>query len=331
MAHLPSGLGAADKAIVSPEAQTSGTVFLVRPARFGFHAEAARSNVFARRTEVDPGAALREFDALAEALDQAGVETLVLQDSSEPAKPDAVFPNNWVSFHPDGTLVLYPMATAARRLERDPEGARALLSSRGFEVRRLIDLSPLEQGGRFLEGTGSLVLDRPRRRAFASLGPRTDESAVAEFDRQLGFETFLFHARDHAGQPIYHTNVLLSLGSRFALLCSECVDRDDRPRLMAELEASGRRLVEVSYEQMRRFACNIIELQGRGGPLIALSSTARRSYSPGQLRQLESFGALVEADIPTIEAVGGGSVRCMIADVHLPRARPDLVPGNDAR
>jgi hypothetical protein len=302
---------------MSADAQTSGTVMMVRPASFGFHAEAAASNAFAN-AGADPSGALREFDALAEVLNQAGVEVLALDDSPDPAKPDAIFPNNWVSFHADGTMVLYPMATEARRLERR-EGIRAELESRGFEIRRIVDLSFHEQRGHSLEGTGSLVLDRPNRRAFANRSPRTDPAAIADFDDRLDFSTLLFEANDRSGRPIYHTNVLLSLGARFAVLCTEAVAPEFREVVTGEIEASGRTLVEVDYDQMRHFACNVLELKGKNGPVIALSSAARRSFRPDQLGQLESFGALVEADIPTIEAIGGGSVRCMIAEVHLPR------------
>jgi hypothetical protein len=303
---------------MSEESQASGTVLMVRPAGFGFHAEAAQSNAFASSAG-DPASALREFDGLAEALDRAGVEVLVLDDSADPAKPDAVFPNNWVSFHPDGTIVTYPMATAARRLERNVDGLLALLSSNEFDVRQVIDLAFHEQNGHFLEGTGSLVLDRPARRAYACLSPRTDAAVIADFDDRLDFSTLLFDARDRSGKPIYHTNVLLSLGTRFAILCPDVVAPEYREVLTGEIETGGRTLVEVDYDQMRRFACNAIELRGSGGPVIALSSVARASFRPDQLRLLESFGALVEADIPTIETIGGGSVRCMIADVHLPR------------
>lgn len=305
---------------MSEDAQTSGTVLMVRPKSFGFHAEAARSNVFASDSNADLNAAVREFDGVVDALTKAGVEVLLLDDSADPAKPDAVFPNNWVTFHADGTMVLYPMANEARRLERNPEALTRLLQSEGFEIRQVIDLSFHERHGHFLEGTGSLVLDRVRRRAFANLSPRTDAAVIADFDDRLDYSTLIFDARDRSGRPIYHTNVALSFGARFAMLCTEAIASDFRELLIGEIEADGRTLIEVEYEQMRQFACNLIELRGRDGPVIALSSAALRSYRPEQRRVLEGFGELVEADIPTIEAVGGGSVRCMITDIHLPRS-----------
>jgi hypothetical protein len=305
---------------MSEDAQTSGTVLMVRPKRFGFHAEAARSNVFASDSNADLDAAVREFDGVVDALTKAGVEVLVLDDSADPAKPDAVFPNNWVTFHADGTMVLYPMANEARRLERNPEALTKLLQSKGFEIRQVIDLSFHERHGHFLEGTGSLVLDRVRRRAFANLSPRTDAAVIADFDDRLDYSTLIFDARDRSGRPIYHTNVALSFGARFAMLCTEAIASDFRELLIGEIEADGRTLIEVEYEQMRQFACNLIELSGQDGPVIALSSAALRSYRPDQRSVLEGFGELVEADIPTIEAVGGGSVRCMITDIHLPRS-----------
>ena len=309
---------------MSGEAQTSNAVLLVRPAAFGFHAEAAGTNAFAYPI-ADEGLQARvgaEFDGLADRLARAGVEVLVLEDAPEPARPDAIFPNNWVSFHADGTLVLYPMATAARRLERNVAGLLDLLRPAGFEVRNTVDLTRHEREGRFLEGTGSLILERPRQRAYASLSGRTDPDAIADFDARLGYSTFVFDARDRSGKPIYHTNVLLSLGSSFAMLCSEAVSADQRGALVDDIRASGRELIDFDYEQMRGFACNVIELRdGHGNPVIAMSSAARASFRADQITALERHGQLVDAPIPTIEAVGGGSVRCTIADVHLPRIK----------
>jgi hypothetical protein len=307
---------------MSRDPQASNSVLLVRPACFGFHAEAAASNAFARASaDADvQSRALDEFETLARRLSQARVNVLVLDDDPEPAKPDAVFPNNWLSFHPDGTMVLYPMATAARRLERNADAVIALVGKAGFDVRRVVDLTGLEQKARFLEGTGSLVLDRPRRSAYASLGPRTDRDAIADFDERLDYTTLVFDAADRDGRPIYHTNVLLSLGTHFAVLCVDAVAPAQRAALIAEIEASGRAVIAVDFAQMGRFACNLIELRNRDRePVIALSSAALNAFSPDQRRQLEGFGELAAVDIPTIEAVGGGSVRCMIADIHLPR------------
>jgi len=314
---------AVEKRFVEKEVQTSSSVLLVRPASFGFHREAAQTNAFAcsNPTGDTVAQALKEFDGLAEALDRAGVEILILQDSAPPARPDAVFPNNWCSFHADGTVVLYPMATEARRIEREVDRLTDLLRSSGFDVRRIVDLSFHEVAGHYLEGTGSLILDRPQRRAFASLSPRTDPVVIADFDDRLDYSTLVFEAHDRTGQPIYHTNVLLSFGTKFAVICSDALADETRPVLLDEIEASGRTIVEVDFEQLQQFACNLIELKNRDGhALITLSAAARRSFRPDQLRILERFGGLVEARIPTIEAVGGGSVRCMIADIHLPRS-----------
>ena len=304
------------------ETQSADAVLLVRPAAFGFNAEAAKTNVFSSASADGDlhRKALAEFETLADALSRAGVEVLVLEDLAGPARPDAVFPNNWVSFHADGAIVLYPMSTAPRRLERRVEDVRSLLAGAGFEIRDIVDLTDHEKQGRFLEGTGSLVLDRPSRRAFANRSSRTDPVVIADFEQRLGYDAFVFDASDPGGRPIYHTNVLLSLGSRFAILCLEAVAELDRDRLVAAIEETGRTIIELSFAQLRRFGCNLLELRSTSGdPVIALSAKALKNLRPDQVRALEGFGELISADIPSIEAVGGGSVRCMIAEVHLPR------------
>ena len=303
------------------DSQASRSVLLVRPASFGFNPETAASNAFANAAGENAAVAvLREFDAVAQRLIGAGVEVLVLEDAPDPPKPDAIFPNNWVSFHADGTMVLYPMESPTRRREREPERLATLLRESGFDIRRTVDLSHHERHGRFLEGTGSLVLDRPGRRAFANLSPRTDPHVIADFDDRMDYATLLFDARDRSGMRIYHTNVLLSLGARFAVICVEAVAEEYRAVLIDEIEAAGRSVIEVDFEQLRSFACNVIELESnRGDPVIAISAAARGSLRPDQLKRLESFGELLHVPIPTIERVGGGSIRCMIADIHLPR------------
>lgn len=307
------------------DAPTASAVLLVRPAAFGFNAEAAQSNVFSHASS-DPelaAGALAEFEAFARKLSDAGVEVLTLDDTADPAKPDAVFPNNWMSTHADGTMVLYPMATAPRRLERRSAEVRTLLRRQGFLIERIVDLSEHEREGRYLEGTGSLVLDRPRRRAYANRSPRTDSDVIARFDRELGYSTMIFDARDPGGREIYHTNVVLSLGTRFAMLCVEAVAPDHRKPLIDDIEASGRSIVELTFAQLRRFGCNLLELRNQAGEaVIALSSKARTNLRADQLRRLKELGGeLVDADIPTIEAVGGGSVRCMIAEIHLAKTQ----------
>jgi len=303
------------------DSQAGRSVLLVRPASFGFNPETAASNAFANAAGENAAVAvLREFDAVAQRLIGAGVEVLVLEDAPDPPKPDAIFPNNWVSFHADGTMVLYPMESPTRRREREPERLATLLRESGFDIRRTVDLSHHERHGRFLEGTGSLVLDRPGRRAFANLSPRTDPHVIADFDDRMDYATLLFDARDRSGRPIYHTNVLLSLGARFAVICAEAVAEQYRTVLIDEIEATGRTVIEVDFEQLRSFACNVIELESdRRDPVIAISAAARASLRPDQLERLESFGELLDVAIPMIESVGGGSIRCMIADIHLPR------------
>lgn len=303
------------------QSQTSDTVLLVRPACFGFHAEAAQSNAFASPGENVGEAALAEFDGLRARLEAAGVRCVTLDDSEDDTRPDATFPNNWVSFHGDGSVIVYPMATRARRLERRLDAVAALVGADGFRIGPVIDLSSLEDRGEYLEGTGSLVLDRPNSLAFACRSPRTTDGAVSDWEKATGWDVILFDAADRDGRPVYHTNVLLSLGTSFALLCADAIAPADRDRVIAAIEDSGRTLINVSLDQMERFACNAIELRATDArPMVALSTTALDSLSTDQRETLERLGGeLVAVPIPTIERVGGGSVRCMIAEVHLPR------------
>jgi hypothetical protein len=304
------------------ERQRASAVLMVRPARFGANPETAGSNRF-QRAGARPGdaaAALAEFDALAARLADAGVEVHVAADTPEPAKPDACFPNNWVSFHADGTVVLYPMMAPSRRAERRPEILEQLRRA-GFRITRTVDLGPLEAQGEFLEGTGSVVLDRPHRIAYACRSPRTTAGGLAEFSARLGYHIVAFEALGPDGLPAYHTNVLMAIGERFAVVCAAAIpDAIQRAAVVGELEDSGHEIVDIDVVEMNGFAGNLLALGARDDrPLIAMSEAAWQALAPPKRRRLERHGEIVTAPIPTIERLGGGSVRCMLAEVFLPR------------
>jgi len=312
------------------EAQTAEAVLMVRPARFGYNEQTAASNEFQQRIGGDDSAiqrrALAEFDALAAALRGTGVQVIVAEDTPEPAKPDAVFPNNWVSFHSDGTVVLYPMLAPNRRLECREEIIEQVRREGGFRIGRRVDLREHEREQRFLEGTGSLILDRPARQAYACLSPRTDLTVLGEFAQLLDYTLVTFDAAGpgvlagSGAMPVYHTNVLMALGCEFAVLCTQALpDAAQRAAVLALLRASGHELLEISMRQMECFAGNLLELRGSAGPVIALSSSAWEALDEPQRALLARHGRVLPARIPIIERLGGGSVRCMLAEIHLPR------------
>src|ERR1700722_1312088 len=314
------------------EPQSAPAVLMVRPASFGFNPQTAASNAFQRPPD-SPGEtemqrhACDEFDGLAEGLRRAGVGGLIAADTPQPAKPDAVFPNNWVSFHVDGTVALYPMLAPNRRYERREEILEQVVRDGRFRVSRTVDLTHRETEGKFLEGTGSLVLDRAQRVAYASPSPRTDLDVLGEFAQLLDYELVTFEARDGAGQPVYHTNVVMAIGTRFAVVCGEAISQAlHRAAVFNKLRAAGHEVVDISLRQMQEFAGNLLELSAADGPLVALSTTAWRSLESAQRRILESHAGLVPVDISTIERIGGGGVRCMLAEIHLPKRRPAETP-----
>ncbi len=310
------------------EPQSAAAVLMVRPARFAFNPQTAPSNLFQHSPEpnaqggapIDLQAlALREFDRLAESLQGAGVTVIVAEDTEAPAKPDALYPNNWVSFHRDGTVVLYPMLAPNRRSERREEIIRRVATAGGFRITRTVDLSYRENEGKYLEGTGSLVLDRVRRVAYANLSPRTDLDVLGEFAQQLDYELVTFEAFDHAGCAVYHTNVVMALGAGFAVICGAAITNlKHREAVYSMLRSSGHEIIDISPAQMLAFAGNLLELAPPGQNIIALSSTAWQSLDAAQRRVLAKYGSVLTADIPVIERFGGGGVRCMLAEIHLP-------------
>ncbi|MEO8467582.1 MAG: arginine deiminase-related protein [Gammaproteobacteria bacterium] len=313
-----------DRGLTPLEPQTAPAVLMVRPARFGHNGETAGSNFFQRIAEPAGDSAvnaLHEFDALALALGHAGVRVLQFAGQRAAALPDELFPNNWLSLHADGTAVLYPLLAPIRRRERRTDVLTELHAQHSYRIDRVVDLTHFESRGEFIEGTGSLVLDRQHRIAYACLSPRTHVAPLIEFGRALGYEPVPFRAVDRVGRPIYHTNVLLAIGTRFAAVCTGAIaDAAERHSLMARLENTGHEILDLSFDQLEAFAGNLLELRGTRGPVIALSAAALRSLDGEARRTLERHGELVVADVATIERVGGGSVRCMLTEVALTSA-----------
>lgn len=305
------------------EPALAGAVMMVRPAGFGANPETAATNRFQSQGESNPdvvAVARREFDGLAEALARAGIEVMVANDTAEPVKPDAIFPNNWFSTHADGTLVLYPMHAPSRRLERRPGLVAELAEQHDRRVTAILDLSRWEREGLALEGTGSLILDRAHRVAYACVSPRTERAPLAQWARRMNYRVEVFTATDPQGVAVYHTNVMFTLGRGFAAVALESItNADERARLEQSLEAGGHEIIPLSQARIAGFSGNLLHLEGKNGPVIAMSETARKHLGPELVRRLEGYGNIVAAPIDTIEYYGGGSVRCMLAEIFLPR------------
>lgn len=301
-------------------AQITDTVLMVRPANFGYNPETADSNAFQTSSELDAGTvrakALAEFDGFVSQLRNVGITVIVLDDTPEPCKTDAVFPNNGFSTHQEGRVVLFPMLSPNRRLERQNPILEALAE---YEYVDVWDLTTHENDNKFLEGTGSMVIDRENGIVYACQSPRTDPDLVAEFAEGFGYHPVVFDAVDRQGQAIYHANVMMALGEEFAAICLDTVNDEAQRRLLLNLlSETGKEVIEISPEQMERFAGNMLQLRNASGErFIVLSTTAYNSLSEVQIWRLETHGALIPAGIPTIETCGGGSVRCMLAEIFL--------------
>jgi len=305
------------------EPQSTADVLMIRPANFCANEQTSGSNHFQNPSSPNSDAqskALVEFDSLAQALRSAGVHTEIFHDTSEPKTPDAIFPNNWVSFHSDGTAVLYPMLAPNRRLERRTDILESLDINANYRIDRIVDLTHRESQSQFLEGTGSLVLDRLHRIAYACLSPRTHRDALGEFSQRLGYDVIAFEANDRHGRPIYHTNVMLAIGTSFAAICAVAIREDQRAYVLDALSATHRVLIELSFDQLHEFSGNMLELATKNNSrIVALSERALNALTFKQREQLvTASGPLISAPIPTIETLGGGSVRCMLAEIHLP-------------
>jgi hypothetical protein len=304
--------------------QTTRHILMIRPANFGFNEETAASNAFQQRAGAQASEAIRdkaiqEFDAFVGKLRAAGVEVIVAKDSAQPIKPDAVFPNNWATFHQEGFLITYPMYAATRRKERRRQVLETVLKA-GFLSDRRINLEFNEKINRFLEGTGSIIFDHINRLAYACVSPRTDPGLLDELCKLLDYQQVVFQAVDGNGQDIYHTNVMMAMGETFVVICMDTVRKpEERKMLEQKFKETGKEIVEISLEQMNAFAGNMLQVRNdRDQTLLVLSEQAFQSLKPAQIQTLERHTQLLHSAIDTIETYGGGSARCMMAEVFLP-------------
>ena len=300
--------------------QTTKHILMIRPCQFAYNEETAVNNAFQAPTG-EPDVqfkALEEFNQMVQLLEQQDIDVLVVDDIPNPPTPDAIFPNNWVSFHSNGTAILYPMFAPSRRKERKSGVLERIREV--FKIRHILNLSDFEKQEMFLEGTGSMVLDRVNHIAYAGLSRRTSRKVLEEFCRKMSYKPVIFEATDHFGQPIYHTNVMMSLGERFCVICLDCIRNDkQRDQVRNELQKSGKEIIEISEQQMAGFAGNILQVRNlRDARFIVMSSRAHAAFRPDQLNVLARHGKILHIPLETIEINGGGSARCMMAEIFLP-------------
>jgi len=305
--------------VITAKSFFANTVMMVRPAAFGFNEETAASNSFQREAVMSNeeifNEALFEFDCAVNELGSHGINVHVVEDTLIPRKPDAVFPNNWISFHPDGSLILYPMEALNRRCERRLEVVLELQQKFNFE--KVIDLTHFESQNLFLEGTGSVVFDHENKVAFAALSSRTSQVVFEELCKQIHYTPFMFAAFDENSQPIYHTNVVMCMGDDFVVVCLECMpDKQIRDLFVNEVNRLGKSVLEISVAQMNEFAGNMLLLRdGQNNNKLVLSETAYQSLKSEQIDFLKQRVDFIRFNIPVIETIGGGSARCMLAEI----------------
>ena len=302
--------------------QTTDTVLMIEPAAFGFNAETAQNNYFQINSEnaETQTKALQEFNNFVEKLRSKGINVITVKDTLEPHTPDSIFPNNWISMHQDGTVVLYPMCAVNRRWERRNDILEIL--KRNFSVKEIIDLSAPENDGKFLEGTGSMIFDHDNKLAYGSVSLRLDEQLFREFCEKFGFEPVVFHSYQTANNerlPIYHTNVMMCVADQFVVICLDCIDDEtERVKVVNAIVNSGKEIIEISESQMQQFAGNMLQVQNaEGKKFLVMSQSAYQSLTLEQISNIEKYSEIIYSDLETIETNGGGSARCMLAEVFL--------------
>lgn len=305
------------------ENQSTHTILMIEPINFGFNDQTAVNNFFQQKINafgVDiQQYAFEEFKIMVECLRAKDVNVLIVKDTLQPHTPDSIFPNNWVSFHEGGQVVLYPMFAENRRIERRKDIFQ-LIEEQGTTINNVDDFTFWEEDNLFLEGTGSMVFDRVNKIAYAALSERTDKSVFLQFCKIFDFEPVYFSAYQLVNKkrfPIYHTNVMMCVADNFAVICTDCIDNTvERKKVMDSLKKNGKEIIAISEKQMHSFAGNMLQVKnGKGEPLLVMSQTAYNSLDKKQIERLKSYNELIVVAIPTIEIVGGGSVRCMMAEI----------------
>lgn len=307
--------------------QITNTLFMVRPVSFKKNEQTAVNNYFQEdiegiSLEETQDKALAEFDLFVDKLREKGVDVFVFEDTESSKTPDSIFPNNWISFHDDGTILTYPMYAENRRLERRDDVIKKLQEQ--FLVNMVQSFAHWENKGLFLEGTGSMILDRPNKIAYASISERTNEEVFKVFCEKTGYEPVSFTSyQTYEGKrlPIYHTNVMMALGEDYAIICLDCIDDQvEREQVVFSIEKSGKEIIEITEDQVHQFAGNMLQvMNSQNEKFTVMSMAAYKSLRRDQIERIESFGEIIHSPIPTIETLGGGSVRCMMAEVFLPK------------
>ena len=304
--------------------QTASTVLMVEPIAFGYNAQTAENNYFqVEQKDADiQTKALEEFNNFADKLKSKGINVISVKDTLEPHSPDSIFPNNWVSFHNDGKVVLYPMFAPNRRVERRAD-ILEILKDNGFEITEIDDLSHFENQQKFLEGTGSMIFDHDHNIAYGSVSLRLDEELFRQFCQKFGFRPVVFHSYQNAGDqrlPIYHTNVMMCVADKFVVICLDCIDDElEREKVQEVIKSTQKEIIEISEDQMQQFAGNMLQVQNQAGEkFLVMSESAYKSLTAQQISAIEKYCEIIYSDLNTIETNGGGSARCMLAEVFLP-------------
>ncbi len=308
--------------------QTTNAILMVRPVAFRMNEQTAVNNYYQKvldnlSAETVNAKAQEEFDTFVNKLRMVGVDVTVVEDTLTPDTPDSIFPNNWISFHENGDVVLYPMFAENRRSERR-EDILDILEDKGFVVNEIMDYTSAEEDGFFLEGTGSLLLDRENEKAYCALSPRADEELFIEFCEDFDYAPVIFEAYQTVNgkrELIYHTNVMMCIGDTFAVICADCIDdKQERKMVLDNLRADGKEIILITEDQVNNFAGNMLEVQGSDERrYLVMSASAHQSLTKKQIAQIEEHVTILSSSLDTIEACGGGSARCMMAEVFLPR------------